>query len=59
MVVRRPQLTVRQLVELLLKEDQDVLVHSEGCDCDGRVAGVEKYAADGSIILSRTDGAYR
>lgn len=34
------QLTVRQLIEELQKMPQDLLVESEGCDCNGEVQRV-------------------
>ena len=33
-------LTVAQLIEILRKEDQDLKVFTEGCDCLGSCTGV-------------------
>jgi hypothetical protein len=36
-----PPITVAQLIELLKQQPQDLIVMSEGCDCEGEAGGVE------------------
>lgn len=48
------QLTVAELVELLMKEPQDALVWHEGCDCYGAANGVTYDKDDNSVLIGRS-----
>ena len=48
-------LTVADLISLLQKQDPEMAVVVEGCDCEGDASGVEVHT-DQSILITRFGG---
>ena len=48
---KKPQLTVRDLIELLKKQVPEHRVNVQGCDCDGEATGVS--FVDGEVMIER------
>jgi hypothetical protein len=49
----KPQITVKELIELLWTVDPNCKVLLEGCDCHGEAVGIATY--EESIIITRND----
>ncbi len=56
-------LTVKKLIKLLSKVDQDCEVVLEGCDCAEDCVGISLSLGDGpyrdQVLLRREDGAFK
>lgn len=51
--MEKHQLTVKELIELLSKEDPDAVVSVEGCDCVGSAKGVQKEPYGDEVCITR------
>jgi hypothetical protein len=52
---KEKQLTVAQLIELLKQQPPDAKVWHEGCDCWGMADGIDYYAHDNEILITRSN----
>lgn len=59
--MKKKQLIVKQLIELLQEQPQDVLVEIEGCDCVGEATGVSFCTSfnEHTVMILRLDGWYQ
>lgn len=49
----KPQLTVGQLIDILIKEDLTLPVMLEGCDCGGEAVGLIRQGNPPYILITR------
>lgn len=45
---------VKHLVAALLKQDQEALIYTEGCDCLGNAVAIE-FTKAGDVLIARDD----